>query len=74
MYENKMKNIIIKIKGMGCQNCVNAVMESLSEIDGINKVNVSLEKELAEVEYDELKVNADKMIETIKELEYEASI
>ena len=65
-----MKNIIIKIKGMGCQNCVNAVMESLSEIDGINKVNVSLEKELAEVEYDELKVNADKMIETIKELEY----
>lgn len=69
-----MKNIIIKIKGMGCQNCVNAVMESLSEIDGISKVNVSLEKELAEVEYDELKVNADKMIETIKELEYEASI
>ncbi|WP_302272745.1 heavy-metal-associated domain-containing protein [Brachyspira aalborgi] len=69
-----MKNIIIKIKGMGCQNCVNAVMESLSEIDGINKVSVSLEKELAEVEYDELKVNADKMIETIKELEYEASI
>lgn len=69
-----MKNIIIKIKGMGCQNCVNAVMESLSEIDGINKVNVSLEKELAEVEYDELKVNTDKMIETIKELEYEASI
>ena len=69
-----MKNIIIKIKGMGCQNCVNAVMESLSEIDGINKVNVSLEKELAEVEYDELKVNADKMIETIKELEYVASI
>ncbi len=69
-----MTNIIIKIKGMGCQNCVNAVMESLSEIDGINKVNVSLEKELAEVEYDELKVNADKMIETIKELEYEASI
>ena len=69
-----MKNIIIKIKGMGCQNCVNAVMESLSEIDGLNKVNVSLEKELAEVEYDELKVNADKMIETIKELEYEASI
>ena len=68
------QNIIIKIKGMGCQNCVNAVMESLSEIDGINKVNVSLEKELAEVEYDELKVNADKMIETIKELEYEASI
>lgn len=69
-----MKNIIIKIKGMGCQNCVNAVSESLKELEGISKVNVSLEKELAEVEFDETKINADKMIETIKELEYEASI
>ena len=69
-----MKNIIIKIKGMGCQNCVNAVMESLNELYGVSKVNVSLEKESAEVEFDESKINSDKMIEAIKELEYEASI
>ena len=69
-----MKNIIIKIKGMGCQNCVNAVTESLTELDGVSKVNVSLEKESAEIEFDESKINADKMIEAIKELEYEASI
>ena len=69
-----MKNITIKIKGMGCQNCVNAVTESLTELEGISKVNVSLEKESAEVEFDESKINADKMIETIKELEYEASV
>ena len=69
-----MKNITIKIKGMGCQNCVNAVTESLTELEGISKVNVSLEKELAEVEFDESKINSDKMIEAIKELEYEASV
>ena len=69
-----MKNIIIKIKGMGCQNCVNAVTESLTELDGVSKVNVSLEKESAEVEFDESKINSEKMIEAIKELEYEASI
>ena len=69
-----MKNIIIKIKGMGCQNCVNAVTESLTELDGVIKVNVSLEKESAEVEFDESKINSEKMIEAIKELEYEASI
>ena len=40
-----MKNITIKIKGMGCQNCVNAVTESLTELEGVSKVNVSLEKE-----------------------------
>ena len=69
-----MKNITIKIKGMGCQNCVNAVTESLTELEGISKVNVSLEKESAEVEFDESKINADKMIEAIKKLEYEASV
>lgn len=69
-----MKNITIKIKGMGCQNCVNAVTESLTELDGVSKVNVSLEKESAEVEFDESKINVDKMIEAIKELEYEASV
>ncbi len=69
-----MKNITIKIKGMGCQNCVNAVTESLTELEGVNKVNVSLEKESAEVEFDESKINAGKMIEAIKELEYEASV
>ena len=69
-----MKNITIKIKGMGCQNCVNAVTESLTELEGVNKVNVSLEKESAEVEFDESKINAGKMIEAIKELEYAASV
>ncbi|TKZ36348.1 heavy-metal-associated domain-containing protein [Brachyspira catarrhinii] len=69
-----MKNITIKIKGMGCQNCVNAVTESLTELEGVGKVNVSLEKESAEVEFDESKINVSKMIEAIKELEYEASV
>ena len=66
-----MKNITIKIKGMGCQNCVKAVTEELTALDGINKVNVSLENACAEVEYDENKVTTDKMLEVIKELEYE---
>ncbi|WP_028331095.1 heavy-metal-associated domain-containing protein [Brachyspira alvinipulli] len=69
-----MKNVTIKINGMGCQNCVKAVTEELSSIEGISKVNVSLENACAEVEYDESKVNTDKMISAIKELEYEASL
>ncbi|WP_295154787.1 heavy-metal-associated domain-containing protein [uncultured Brachyspira sp.] len=69
-----MKNVTIKIKGMGCQNCVNAVNEELSSLEGISKVNVSLENACAEVEYDETKVNTDKMLEAIKELEYEPSL
>lgn len=69
-----MKNVTIKIKGMGCQNCVKAVTEELSALDGISKVNVSLENACAEVEYDESKVTTDKMLAAIKELEYEPSL
>ena len=69
-----MKNVTIKIKGMGCQNCVKAVTEELSALDGVSKVNVSLENACAEVEYDESKVTTDKMIAAITELEYEASL
>ena len=69
-----MKNVVIKIKGMGCQNCVKAVTEELSALDGVSKVNVSLENACAEVEYDESKVSTDKMLDTIKELEYEPSL
>lgn len=69
-----MKNVIIKINGMGCQNCVKAVTEELNSLEGISKVNVSLENACAEVEYDESKINTDKMIDAIKELEYEASL
>ena len=69
-----MKNVVIKIKGMGCQNCVKAVTEELTALEGVSKVNVSLENACAEVEYDDSKVSTDKMLDTIKELEYEPSL
>lgn len=69
-----MKNVVIKIKGMGCQNCVKAVTDELTALEGVSKVNVSLENACAEVEYDESKVTTDKMIAAITELEYEASL
>ncbi|WP_295162050.1 cation transporter [uncultured Brachyspira sp.] len=69
-----MKNVTIKIKGMGCQNCVNAVTKELNALNGINKVDVSLENACAQVEYDESRISTDKMLEAIKELEYEPSL
>ncbi|HDQ39756.1 MAG TPA: copper chaperone [Desulfonatronum sp.] len=37
----------ITIKGMSCQHCVSAVTKALSGIDGIQDVQVSLEKDQA---------------------------
>lgn len=37
----------IKVKGMTCQHCVASVTKALSEIDGVNDVNVDLESGIA---------------------------
>ena len=35
---------IISVEGMGCQNCVKHVTEALEALDGVDKAEVSLEK------------------------------
>ncbi|MCX7982314.1 MAG: copper ion binding protein [Syntrophales bacterium] len=44
---------VIKVKGMSCQHCVQAVKKALSEIEGIENVEVSLEK--GEASFEEVK-------------------
>lgn len=34
----------VKIKGMSCQHCVNAVNKALSTVQGVTNVTVNLEK------------------------------
>ena len=40
----------ISIEGMSCQHCVNHVTESLKELEGVDKVEVSLEEKQAVIE------------------------
>jgi copper chaperone len=35
---------VLKIKGMSCGHCVNAVAKALSEVEGVSDVKVSIEK------------------------------
>ncbi|TVQ97908.1 MAG: copper chaperone [Desulfovibrionales bacterium] len=55
----------IKVAGMSCQHCVNAVTKALSGIDGIQDVEVSLEK--GEARFTEAKpVSQDALREALK--------
>ncbi|WP_045220592.1 heavy-metal-associated domain-containing protein [Desulfonatronum thioautotrophicum] len=55
----------IKVVGMSCQHCVNAVTNALSGIDGIQDVEVSLEK--GEARFTETKpVSQDALREALK--------
>ena len=42
---------IIHVEGMGCQNCVNHVKEALENLDGVDKAEVSLEKNSAVITF-----------------------
>jgi len=55
----------IKISGMSCEHCVKAVTRVLMDVNGIENVTVSLEKneasfdEVGSVDYDEVKRNIE---------------
>ncbi len=38
-----MKEIELKVQGMTCQHCVNTVQRAVSSLEGISKVEVSLD-------------------------------
>lgn len=42
---------VLKVTGMTCQHCVQSVTKALQNVAGVQKVNVSLERGRAEVEY-----------------------
>lgn len=56
----------IKIKGMSCNHCVAAVTKALNEIDGVTRVQVSLDLGQATIEskgsidMDQVKQNVEK--------------
>ena len=48
-----MTNKTLKVEGMSCHHCTQAVTRALSALAGVQQVEVSLEKKSAEVRYDE---------------------
>ena len=53
------------VRGMGCENCVTRVRNSLLSLDGVYGVDVYLNMELAEVRYDSKKVSADALVNAV---------
>ena len=50
---------ILKVEGMTCQHCVETVSETVTKMEGVEKVYVNLEQENVRVEYDESKTQLE---------------
>ena len=48
-----MKTMILDVEGMSCQNCVKHVTEALSELSGVDGVEVDLEAKQATMQVDD---------------------
>ncbi|MDR3090719.1 MAG: copper ion binding protein [Clostridiales bacterium] len=66
-----MTKSVIKVGGMTCEHCVKAVTTAISALPGVGKVDVSLKKNTAMVEYDAAKVTLDAIHTAIKDEEYD---
>ncbi|EGP4746435.1 copper-binding protein [Enterococcus faecium] len=49
------------IEGMSCNHCVARVEETVSALDGVQKVKVNLKKANGTVKFDETKVQSEKI-------------
>jgi len=68
--EVQTKRTTIKIGGMHCAGCVNAIQNYVSDIKGIKKCEVNLAAEKAVLEYDQSQVNLSDIENAIKEAGY----
>lgn len=63
-----------KICDMHCTSCAMNIDFDLEDVDGVKSARTSYAKSECEVEFEEEKVNAGKIIETIKKSGYSAVI
>lgn len=62
----------IKVTDMTCGHCVKAVQNIISDIDGVEAVEVSLENENATIEYSNLDIQ--EVINELNKTNYKSSL
>lgn len=68
------KEIVLKISGMHCTSCALNIDGELEDIDGVIRSSTNYAKQETTVVVDVKKVKAQKLIETIKAIGYEAVV
>ncbi|MGG2015611.1 copper chaperone CopZ [Bacillus sp. S10(2024)] len=63
--------ITLNVQGMTCNHCKMAVTNALTELEGVQNVEVQLQEGTVNVEYDEAKVDVEKMKEAIEDQGYD---
>lgn len=63
----------LKVAGMSCGHCVNAVESNVGKLQGVSSVTVNLADGEVTVEYDSKKISLDEIKDTIEEQGYDVA-
>ncbi len=66
-----MEKTMLKVEGMSCSHCENAIKKAVGALDGVSSVTVDLKGKTVTVEYDGTKVSLDKIKNEIEDQGYE---
>lgn len=67
-----VSSFTIPIEGMSCGSCVSSVKKRVKSMDGVQDVEVSLEKREAKISYARTEVSPEEIQKAISELGYKA--
>lgn len=68
-----MDTVTLKITGMTCMGCVNSVKRVLQAVNGVDKVEVTLDPGQARVEYDPAAAGPAQLRAAIEDAGYEVA-
>jgi P-type Cu+ transporter len=71
---NDYIEVAIFIRGMKCKNCVNKIETSIALVSGVNRIDVNLEKKLAEIKMNCRLVSPHDIVTAIANLGFKASL
>lgn len=66
-----MEKVTLKVNGMSCGHCVNAVEGSVGKLDGVKSVRVHLKEGNVDVEFNPSEVSLTTIKETIDDQGYD---
>ena len=66
-----MEKTILKVEGMSCSHCENAIKKSVGALDGVSAVTVDLKGKTVSVEYEGSKVSLDRIKSEIEDQGYD---
>jgi len=66
-----MKNVILQLEQLVCPSCVKKIETALKRKDGIEEINISFNTSKAKINFDETKINQEKISKIITDLGYE---